>query len=116
MVEPAAHHHDCNDQNNRDGDCPNKERVHEGPNARSVSGDSMRFPDGGGDGSTVKRPLLEGKSADAKSRPELSSSVGINNPRRVIVTVADRQPRANGACDAVRLDREPSHLALPVVS
>jgi hypothetical protein len=67
MIEPATHDHDCNDQNNRDGDCPNKERVHEGPNEQSVSGDSMRFPDGGGDGSTVKRPLLERKSADAKS-------------------------------------------------
>jgi len=67
VIEPAAHDHDCNDQNNRDGDCPNKERVHEGPNAQSVSGDSMRFPDGGRDGSTVKRPLLERKSTDAKS-------------------------------------------------
>jgi hypothetical protein len=67
MIEPATHDHDCNDQNNRDGDCPNKKRVHEGPNEQSVSGDSMRFPDGGGDGSTVKRPLLERKSADAKS-------------------------------------------------
>jgi hypothetical protein len=91
MIEPAAHDRDCNDQNNRDDDCPHNIRVHGSPNARTTLSDSIRFPDGGVDGSRLASPLLTPKwRLNRESRYEGPGALML---RRVILdplTIAGR--------------------------